>query len=103
MTSSTWRSGWPRTRTQRSRNRRALDEHPVVARNIVEGARKDILAVASRALTTTGRKVKVEQAEKVVSLLANKARQYIYTGEVAAVNQVLWCDALVASLGPHRK
>lgn len=57
------------------------------------------IAIASRAATRFGRRVKIEQAEKVISLLGNKARAH--PGDEAAVN--LWCDALVAALRPLRK
>lgn len=81
--------------------RRALDEHPILARSLVDGAVEDILAIASRARTKIGRKVKTEQAEKVIRMLGNKARAH--TGDLAAANQAIWCEALVATLKPLRK
>jgi hypothetical protein len=81
--------------------RRALDGFPTVAQSLLTAVVEQIVDMASTARTRTGRKVKIEQAEKTIALLGRKARGV--PGDVRAVNQTIWCDALVATLKPLRK
>lgn len=80
--------------------RRGLAEFPTLARARLDDAVADILAIADSARTKTGRKVKIEQAERVFSLMGKKALRY--DGE-EATSQAVWCDALAATLKPLRK
>jgi hypothetical protein len=68
----------------------AYVDHAVGA--ILDGSQK-------AARTSMGRKVKIEQAEKVFMLLARKGRG----GGLLATQQVLWCDAVTGRLKPLRK
>jgi hypothetical protein len=65
-------------------------DHAVGA--ILDGSQK-------AARTKMGRKVKIEQAEKVFMLLARKGRG----GGLLERQQVLWCDAVAGRLKPLRK
>jgi hypothetical protein len=81
--------------------RRALDEYPEIGPFMRRTVVETIVEMASIARTTVGQKVKIEQAEKTIAMLGRKARRY--PDDVRAVNQAIWCDALVAELKPLRK
>lgn len=75
----------------------SLRKYPDFAKRLLDASVTDILDVAGRAWTNMGRKIKIEQAEKVILLLRNKAAAH---PDPQAANQVVWCDALARRLKP---